>query len=120
MTVSFEWGNFSGAAGRNLGVTVLILESDGSFVPEEEMDVLGASGVRVVGQQSIEMLNAADGQTSADEFKFSLSGVGVNKTLFLRFNNYDPSGSNNDWVALDNVSVSATSRPRPALFIVKQ
>ena len=124
ITVSFDWGNFTdngNTAGRNLGLTVQILESDGTFVPAEEKDVQGGAGVTLVGQQSLQMLNAADGQTRAEVMTFDLSGVvSSTNTLYLRFNNYDPAGTDSEWLALDNVVVetAASLPPFQAISVV--
>ena len=110
--VSFDWGAFYGAGGRYEGMTIMILESDGSFVADNNTDVLGGAGISIVGQQSLEILGTADGQINSETLRFDLSEVNSANTLYLRFNNYEPvGGDNSEWNLLDNVSVQVVPEP---------
>ena len=89
--------------GRDYGVTWTILQTDGSFVPGDELDILGAAGVTVIDQQTLLYTGKIVGDVETEEWTFDLSSADTSD-LYLRFNTY--SGVNNDpWIGLDNVAI---------------
>ena len=91
------------------GMTLTILESDGSFVPGEEVDVLGAAGTTMIAQQTQLYTGAAEWYDNVWTLDLSSAGAG---DLYLRFNEYLNNGVNpgNTWAGLDNVAIV----PEPA------
>ncbi|MAT69048.1 MAG: hypothetical protein CMJ58_05935 [Planctomycetaceae bacterium] len=104
MTLRFDWGSFDDAGGpRDLGVTFSILESDGSFVPDEQTDILGATGVTLISQNSTSQLDVPISGMFSEEWTFDLSSAGSGN-LYLRINSFEPvSGQDQAWVFVDNV-----------------
>ena len=95
--------------GRDYGVTWTILQTDGSFVPGDELDILGAAGVTVIDQQTLLYTGKIVGDVETEEWTFDLSSADTSD-LYLRFNTY--SGVNNDpWIGLDNVAIVPVPEP---------
>jgi len=91
MTVGFDVGSFTDAGvNRDLGVTVSLYKSDGSFTPGDDVDVAGAPGITLVGTYSVMSSGVAPGGmlTGLSTSSFNLTGVGLSDVLFLRFVNY--------------------------------
>lgn len=105
LTISFQWGSFTGAPTRDLGVTVGIYEADGSFVPADATDLLGAPGVTLVDEESILQTAVAGGTLFTQLVTFDLSTAG-NGPLYLRINNYEAAGKDEAWIAVDNVLIA--------------
>jgi len=117
VTISFQWGTFATAPPRSLGITVGIYESDGTFVPADGTELLGASGVTLVDQESILQTAVPTGTLYTQLLTFDLSGAGTGQ-LYLRFNNYEAPGKDEAWVAVDNVLIVPptpvfTLQPKP-------
>ena len=117
MTISFQWGSFTGAPPRDLGITVGIYESNGSFVPADGTEVLGATGVTLVDEESILQTAVPGGTLYTQLVTFDLSTAGTGQ-LYLRFNNYEAPGKDEAWVAVDNVLIVPptpvfTQQPQP-------
>ena len=106
--LSFDVGSFTDAGGsRDLGVTVSIFESDGSFVPADNTAITGAAGITLV--DSISVLNTLDpGMMTSEVVMLDLSSAGTGD-LFLQFENY-VGQSGEPWTAIDNVRIV----PEPA------
>lgn len=124
MTVGLDVGSFTDATvNRDLGVTISLYKSDGTFVPADNTDVAGASGVTLVGSYSI-IPNVAPGTmvTGLTTSPFDLTGVSVTDVLYLRFINYSATPSdpwtspNQPWTAVDNVTLNVIPEPRAALL----
>lgn len=115
LTLSFVWGSLDDASGpRDLGLTFTILESDGTFDPNEQVDILGQAGVTVIDQISELQLDVAISQTFDEVWTFDLSSAGTGD-LFLRINNYESeAGALNDesWIGVDNIV------PEPATMVL--
>lgn len=116
VAITFDWGSFDDAGGpRDLGITFSILESDGTFVPDDATDILGASGVTLIDQQSMSRAGVAISQMFSEKWTFDLSSAGSGE-LFLRLNNFETAagaGGNQAWVAVDNVEI-----PGPAMTLM--
>jgi hypothetical protein len=102
------------ASPDDYGVTVTILQSDGSvvFSPGEEVDVLGAAGMTVIDQQTQLYTGAANDGVQDEVWTFDLSSVdAADGDLYLRFNHYV-----GGWVGIDNIAVVGGS-PGTVLII---
>jgi hypothetical protein len=96
--------------GRDQGITLTILESDGTFVPGEEVDILGAAGITLIDQKHKLYTNQIVGDVAYEVWTFDLSSAGSGD-LFLRLNNYETVlDSWVPWLSVDNVSIV----PEPA------
>ena len=94
--------------GRDLGITFTILESAGSFVPGEDLDVLGGAGMTVIDQQTKFYPGVIVGDLALEQWTFDLSSAGAGD-LFLRINNYT-GAIDIPYVDIDNVAIV----PEPA------
>lgn len=110
ISIKFDWGSpTDDNIGRDLGLTVGIYAYDGlgGFSAADATDVRGTSGVTLLGSVSFTSLantRPAGGTMIVDNVAtFDLTGAG-SQELFLRFNNYLPSGTES-WPVLDNVSI---------------
>ncbi len=112
LALSFVVGSFTDAgSARDLGVTVSIYESDGTFVAADNADIDGAAGVTLI--DSVSVLNTLDpGATTAESVTLDLSTAGSGE-LFLRFVNY-AGVTGEPWTAIDNVAIV----PEPATMIL--
>jgi len=122
VTISFQWGSFTGAPTRDLGITIGIYQSDGSFVPADGTDLLGAPGVTLVDEESILQTAVPGGTLFSQLVTFNLSGAGTGP-LYLRINNYEAAGKDEAWVSVDNVLIAPetpvfTQQPQSAMGIL--
>ena len=108
LKLSYDVGSFTDAGGdRDLGVTVSIYESDGTFVGADDVDVAGAAGITLIDSVS-NLHTLAIGAYMTETITLDLSSAGSGE-LFLRFENY--AGSIGEpWTAIDNVQIV----PEPA------
>lgn len=104
VTISFQWGSFTGAPVRDLGITAAIYKSNGTFVAADGTDVLGATGITLVEEKTSLKTGVAGGTLFNESFTFNLAGVGTNQ-LYLRFNNYEAAGKDEAWLSLDNILI---------------
>ncbi|NLH17196.1 MAG: PEP-CTERM sorting domain-containing protein [Phycisphaerae bacterium] len=107
LMLAFECGSFLDADGpKDLGITFSILESDGSFVPAANTDILSSigSGVTLIDQISKMQIDVAIGQTINEVWTFNLSSAGSGE-LFLRINNYDSPNQDEAWMFVDNIQI---------------
>ncbi|MAT69047.1 MAG: hypothetical protein CMJ58_05930 [Planctomycetaceae bacterium] len=114
VTITFDWGSFDDAGGpRDLGLTFSILESDGTFVPDNAIDVLGATGVTLIDQMSTSQMDVPVSGGFSESWTFDLSSAGSGD-LYLRLNNFEPvSGQDQTWLYVDNIRI-----PGPTLTLV--
>jgi hypothetical protein len=112
LALSFDVGSFTDAgSNRDLGVTVSIYKTDGTFVGADGTDIVGAAGVTLVDSVSV-MNNVASGAYITQNVTLDLSNAGSGE-LFLRFVNY--AGTVGEpWTAIDNVSIV----PEPATMLL--
>lgn len=114
--ISFDCGSFTDAGGlRNMGVTVSVYQSDGTFVGADNVDIDGAAGVTLIDSASVTSGALAAGEEVRLSVTLNLSEANVSDALFLRFVNFS-TGSGEPWVAIDNVTleVPTVSLPSPA------
>lgn len=109
LKLQYDVGSFTDAGvARDLGVTVSIYESDGTFVGADEVDVDGAAGITLIDSVSTLYGSVAVGTYLTDIITLDLSTAGSGE-LFLRFENY--AGTvDKPWTAIDNVQIV----PEPA------
>ena len=89
LDLSFVWGSPDDASGiRDLGLTITILESDGTFVPDEQTDILGQTGITVLGTINLLELDVPISGTFDENLNFDISGQ-TGGELFIRINNYE-------------------------------
>ncbi len=115
--VTFDWGDFgNGPTNRDLGITVSVYESDGSFVAGNDTDINGAGGVTLLDSFSLSQLVTGSVKLSVGETgNLDISGQSGGE-LFLRFNNWD-AGGDTPWLQLDNVAISnVVPEPSAALL----
>ena len=105
VTIGFDWGHPDDtAADRHDGLTVSVLASDGSFVPDDANDVLGAAGITLLDYASYDHVAlGTDGEMFPVVVTLDLSGANAGDEIFLRFNNYLPEAGADPWPVLDNV-----------------
>jgi len=110
--IGFDWGAPDDAnAGLEIGITIGIYAYDGQggFIPADDVDVRGASGVTLLDSVSFTTTTTGiDGQIGTEIATLDLSGAG-SQELFLRFNSFNP-GNTESWPVLDNVHIV----PEPA------
>ncbi|MES2924299.1 MAG: immunoglobulin domain-containing protein [Verrucomicrobiota bacterium] len=108
LKIQFDAGSLTDATGvRNIGVTVSLYQSDGSFTGADNVDIATAGGVTLVSTFSV-----ATGDLSAGQVLLGLNGTlslaTANTTgpLFLRVSNY-AAGTGEPWGAVDNLVIVA-------------
>jgi hypothetical protein len=112
LILGFDWGSFDDAPGpRDMGITMSILQSDGTFVPAENTDILGAAGTTLIDQLTQTQLAVPISGIFNEVWTFDLSSATSGQELFLRVNNVDPS-PDQAWVFVDNIVVI----PEPTTF----
>jgi hypothetical protein len=112
VTIGFDWGHPDDvAAGRHDGMTVSVFASNGSFVPDDTIDIYGAAGVTLLDSASYDHVAlGTDGEIFPVVVALNISGANVGDKIFLRFNNYLPEAGADPWPVLDNVRIV----PEPA------
>lgn len=104
LKLRYDVGSFTDAGvPRDLGVTVSIYESDGSFVGADNVDIDEAAGITRIDSVSTLYASVAVGAYLTDTITLDLSAAGSGE-LFLRFENF--AGSVGEpWTAIDNVQI---------------
>ena len=117
--VTFDYGDFGNSDSRDFGIRVAVYEFNGTgaFVAADNTDVLGGDGVTLLDSFVIDK-----GDSTGRNLYFGEGGTldisaQNGGELFLRINNYDPTGSDNDWIMMDNVAISNVI-PEPATLSV--
>ena len=111
--IGFQTGPFVGAPTRDYGITATILQSS-SFVPGEEVDILGAAGVTVIDQQTRLYTGAAAADVKDDVWTLDLSSVAPGGgDLYLRLNFYHGAVNDAPFIHIDNVTIVAVVAPSP-------
>ena len=106
MQVTYDVGSFTDASeARDLGVTISVYQSNGSFVPADNTDIDGNAGVTLIDSVSTIYPLVAVGQYRTDTIILRLPTDSTNE-LFIRFANY--AGTTGEpWTAIDNVSIAS-------------
>ena len=112
IAVTFNVGSFTDAGvTRDLGVTVAIYESDGTFTPEDNVDIDGAAGITLIDSASV-LSTLESGTQTTQSVTLDLTSTGSGE-LFIRFINY--AGENDSpWTAIDNVELVNVVPVEPA------
>lgn len=109
--VELDWGLAPGKTGGQMGITVMILESDGTFVPGEwdgaAHEIYGKPGITEIGRGTV-VRTTATGVVMHERFQIDLRGATIGRELFLRFNNYKV-GSLVPYVQVDNITLTRSS-----------
>ena len=110
--IELDWGLAPGRSPGQMGVTVMILESDGTFVPGEwdgaAHEIYGKPGITEIGRGSA-LRNAAASVVMHERFQIDLTGATVGRELFLRFNKFRAEGGVVPYVQVDNITISPAS-----------
>ena len=106
--IGFQTSPFAGGPTKDYGITATILQSN-SFVPGEEVDILGAAGVTLIDQQTRLYTGAAAAGVKDDVWTLDLSSVGAGD-LYLRLNFYHGAVNDEPFIHMDNIAIV----PEPA------
>ncbi len=115
--IAFDWARLTdqGEDPLEIGLTFTILESDGTFTPENgaALDIFGASGVTVVDQVTkTSVLTTGDpGQEEVWQFDLSSAGSGE---LFLRIHQYELTIDSWNFIGVDNIRILTVENNSPA------
>ncbi len=115
--IAFDWARLTdqGADPLEIGLTFTILESNGTFTPENgaALDIFGASGVTVVDQVTkTSVLTTGDpGQEEVWQFDLSSAGSGE---LFLRIHQYELTIDSWNFIGVDNIRILTVENNSPA------
>jgi hypothetical protein len=109
--VELDWGLGPNKTAGPMGITVMILESDGTFVPNEwegqSGEIYGKPGITEIGRGTVVRTTAA-GVVMHERFQIDLRSATLGRELFLRFNNYKV-GSLVPYVQVDNITLKRSS-----------
>lgn len=112
LSLQFDVGSFTDAGGaRNMGVTLSLYQSDGTFVGADNSDIAGASGITLIDSVSLTSGSLNPGQYVTLTTALNLATANGTDPLFLRFVNYS-TGTGEPWTAIDNLAIV----PEPATF----
>ena len=106
MEVTYDVGSFTDASeARDLGVTVSVYESDGSFTPANNTEIDGAVGITLIDSVSTLYASVAVGAVQTDTITLNLQAAGSGE-LYICFENY--AGTTGEpWTAVDNISIAS-------------
>lgn len=112
IVVNYDVGSFTDAGGaRDLGVTFSIYESDGTFVPSNNVDIATAGGITLIDSITVLSGSLNPGAVAADQaVQLDISSTSTTGELFLQIMNA-LGGVGEPWVAIDNVSLSESLPP---------
>ena len=110
LTIGFTCGSFTDAgADRNIGITLSIYQSDGTFVGADNSEIDGAAGVTLIDSVDLTTGLLAKGETTWLVGTLSLAAANDTGELFLRIGNYAPVEGEPDatgpWGAVDDVQI---------------
>lgn len=112
LDLRFDVGSFTDAfEARDMGITLSVYQSDGSFVGADNTDVDGAAGITLIDSVSLTSgsLNAGDVVTL--NTSLDLATANLTDQLYLRVINY-ATATGQPWAAVDNLLIV----PEPASF----
>jgi len=105
LALQFDIGSFTDAGGaRDMGITVALYQTDGSFTPADDVDIAGAAGVTLIDSVSLTSGALAPGESVTRTANLDLSGANNSSPIFLRFIN-SPTGTGEPWAAIDNIQI---------------
>ena len=111
LEIALQWGIDEDEIGGEFGLTIMILESDGTFVPGEPFvkdDIYGAGGITEIARASV--IKDVDPGVVMDElFLLDISSATVGKQLFLRINNFEVDPDVTQRVGVDNITLTSLS-----------
>ena len=99
--ISFEWAPSHGTGGGgDVGISFMILESDGTFVPGEETDVYNATGITVLDEVSqVQTVDISDGPIY-ETWTLDLTGATPGNELYFRIYN-----TTEEYMSIDNITM---------------
>jgi hypothetical protein len=105
LALMFDIGSFTDAGGpRNMGITLSLYQSDGTFVGADNSDIAGAAGITLIDTVSLTSGSLAPGGFVNAQTSLNLATANNTGELFLRFVNYS-TGTGEPWAAIDNVQI---------------
>lgn len=111
LEIALQWGADGAGLGGEMGLTVMVLESDGTFVPGEPFvanEIYGASGITEIARASV--TRDTDPGVAIDEvFLLDISSATVGKELFLRINNFAVDIGTRPVMSVDNITLRSLS-----------
>ncbi len=111
LNLQFDVGSFTDAGvARNMGVTLSLYQSDGTFVGADNSDIAGAAGVTLIDSVSLTSGSLNPGQVVTLQTALNLASANNTGGLFLRFINYS-TGTGEPWAAIDNVMIVPVPEP---------
>lgn len=101
----FDVGMFADAGEtRDLGVTVQLYQSDGSFVPAENSDISTATGVTLIDTKSTTTGALTASQFQRKTLNLNLAAANSTGEFFVRFSNFNGgAGAGDPWTMIDNI-----------------
>ncbi len=113
--VSFDYGDFGNASGRDFGIRVAVYEFNGTgaFVAADNTDVLGADGITLLDSFVIDKGDSTGFNLFIGEGGTLDVSAQTGGELFLRINNYIPAAGSDAWIMMDNIAISNVI-PEPA------
>jgi autotransporter-associated beta strand protein len=118
-TLRFDLGMFTDAGEtRDLGITVQVYQSDGTFVGADSSDIIGAAGVTLIDSISTTSGALTGGQSVRKTLDLNLASANTTGELFLRFSNFNGgTGAGDPWTQIDNIKFVSTP-PRPNINFI--
>jgi hypothetical protein len=111
LNLQFDLGSFTDAGvPRDMGVTLSLYQSDGSFVGADNSDIAGAAGITLIDSVSLTSGSLNPGQFVTLQTALNLASANNTGDLFLRFVNYS-TGIGEPWAAIDNVTLVPVPEP---------
>ncbi|MCE5185948.1 MAG: hypothetical protein LLF76_07465 [Planctomycetaceae bacterium] len=116
INISLQWGaasyvedgNIGNGEGGVMGLTLMILESDGTFTAGEfarTNDIYGAAGITEI-TRATRVRDLAPGVAVNESFTLDISSATAGKELFLRINAYN--AGVDPWMTIDNITMAAS------------
>ena len=110
--IGYDVGSFTDAGGaRDLGVTVEMYQSDGTFVGADQVDIAGAAGVTLIDSFSLTSGSLLAGEVVHRAGIIDLTTANTTDELFLRISNF-ATATGEPWAAIDNIV------PEPATMLL--
>ena len=111
LEISLQWAADDDGLGGDMGLTLMILESDGTFVPGEPYianEIYGASGITEIARVSVTK-DADPGVVNDELFLLDISSATVGNELFLRLNNFEADEDVEPVMCVDNITLTPLS-----------
>lgn len=101
----FDLGSFTDAfEARDVGLTLEVYQTNGTFVPMDNVDVVGQPGVTFIGSSSVNQEFPVGGGVTSKTVSIDISSANTSDDLFLRLINF-AAGVGQPWVVVDNLII---------------